>query len=125
MWQTYCYYYLCTLLFNGCALIFKGTSEKVSFNSDPLASKVYVNGQVMGNTPLELKLESKKSYTIEFKKEGFETKTVHLSNSIGAGYIILDIIFGFGLIPIIIDAATGAWYTLDEDHINAILEKQK
>jgi len=110
------------LLFNGCALIFKGTSEKVSFSSEPSGAKVYVNGQLMGNTPFELKLESKKTYTIEFKKDGYESKTVHISNSVGAGYIILDILFGF--VPIIVDAATGAWYTLDQDNVNAVLEKQ-
>ena len=29
------------------------------------------------------------------------------------------------LIPIIIDAATGNWYELDQDHLNAILETQQ
>ncbi|HOK14398.1 MAG TPA: PEGA domain-containing protein [Candidatus Kapabacteria bacterium] len=111
------------LLFNGCALIFKGTSEKVNFTSEPSGTKVYVNGQLMGNTPLELKLESKKTYVIEFKKEGYESKTIQLSNSVAAGYIVLDVLFG--VVPVIIDAATGAWYTLDQDHINGVLEIQK
>jgi len=77
----------------------------------------------MGNTPVRLKLESKKVYTIEFKKEGYETKTFSITNSVGVGWIILDVLGG--LIPIVVDAATGAWYALDQDNINAILEKQK
>jgi len=110
------------LLFNGCATIFHGTTDKVSFSSDPSGCKVYINGQLMGSTPLELKLESKHSYSIEFRKEGYETRTVQITNSVAGGYIVLDILFGF--VPVIIDAATGAWYTLDQDHVNGVLEKQ-
>ncbi len=116
------YNYQCIAIQCGCALIFQGTSEKVRFSSEPSETKVYVNGQLMGTTPLELKLDSKKTYTIEFKKDGYESKTVLISNSVGAGYLILDILFGF--VPIIVDAATGAWYTLDQDNVNAVLEKQ-
>lgn len=112
-----------TLLFNSCATIFKGSTDDVSFSSDPSGAKVYVNGVLLGTTPVKLKLKSKNSYTIEIKKEGYETKTVVINNSIGAGWIILDILGGF--IPVIIDAATGSWYSLDQEHVNAVLEKQQ
>lgn len=114
---------LVCLLIIGCASIFKGTATNVDFNSDPQGAKVYVNGNLMGNTPSKIKLESKKVYQIEFKKDGFETKTFTITNHVGAGWIILDVIFG--LVPVIVDAATGAWYDLDQDNINAILEKQQ
>jgi len=73
-------------------------------------------------TPVELELKSDETYSIEFKKEGYETRTVILHSSVGAGWVILDILGG--LIPVIIDAATGNWYGLDKDHINAVLEKE-
>lgn len=41
----------------------------------------------------------------------------------GAGWIVLDVLAG--LVPIIVDAATGAWYGLDQDNVNAVLEKQQ
>lgn len=107
----------------GCAAIFKGTSDNVDFSSDPTGAKIYVNGNLMGTTPVNLKLESKYTYTIEFKKDGFATRTYNITNSVGAGWIILDILGG--LIPVVIDAATGAWYGLDQDHVNVILEKQQ
>ncbi len=112
---------MCLLV--GCAAIFSGTSDNVDFSSEPSAAKVYVNGNLMGNTPCRLKLESKKVYQIEFKKEGYETKTFTITNHVGVGWIILDILGG--LIPIVVDAATGAWYGLDQDKVNAILEKQQ
>ena len=110
-------------IFNSCATIFKGSTDNVSFSSDPSGAKVYVNGILLGTTPVQLELKSKTTYTIEFKKEGYETRTVVLNNSVGAGWIVLDVIFG--LIPVIVDAATGDWYELDQEHINGVLEEQQ
>jgi len=114
---------LVVYLLGGCATIFKGSHNNVDFASDPAGAKVYVNGVPRGTTPINLKLESNKTYTIEFKKEGYETKTYTITNHVGVGWIVLDVIFG--LIPVIVDAATGAWYELDQDAVNAILEKQQ
>jgi hypothetical protein len=111
------------LLSASCATIFKGNSSKVDLNSDPQGAKVFVNGNLMGETPIRIKLESKGNYFLEFKKEGFKTKSFNITNHVGAGWIILDVLFG--LIPVIVDAATGSWYDLDQNNINAILEKQQ
>jgi hypothetical protein len=110
-------------LVTGCATLFKGASENVDFSSDPSGADVYVNGSLRGKTPINLKLESKKTYTIEFKKDGYEPRTYTITNHVGAGWIILDILGG--LIPVIVDAATGAWYELDQDAVNAVLETQQ
>ena len=119
----FCLVAILVLAVNGCATIFHGSSEKIDFSSDPTGSKIYVNGQLMGTAPLELKLQTKQTYNIEFRKEGYENKTVILTNSVGAGWIVLDVIFG--LIPVVVDAATGNWYSLDQEHVNAALEKQQ
>ena len=111
------------ILTSNCATLFKGTSSKLDLTSDPQGAKVYVNGNYMGDTPIRLKLESKRTYSLEFRKEGYQTKTVNITNHVGAGWIVLDILGG--LIPVIIDAATGAWYELDQKNVNAILEKQQ
>lgn len=113
---------LVAYLFSSCATLFKGSTDTVNFSSDPSGAKVYVNGSLLGTTPVQLELKSNKTYTIEFKKDGFETKTVVLNNSVGAGWIILDILGG--IIPVVIDAATGNWYELDQEHVNAVLEQQ-
>lgn len=114
-----------SMLFLGtnCASIIKGNSSKVDFGSTPRGAQVYVNGYYMGDTPIRVKLESKRAHSIEFKKEGYRTKTFNITNHVGVGWIILDILFG--LIPVIVDAATGAWYDLDQKNVNAMLERQK
>ncbi len=111
------------LLTSSCASIIKGTSNKVDFNSKPQGAKIYVNGNYMGDTPIRLKLESKRTYNIEFRKEDYKTKTFNITNQVGVGWIVLDILMG--LVPVIIDAATGAWYELDQKNVNAILDKQQ
>jgi len=114
---------LSIVLVGGCATLFKGSTDGVSFSSDPDGAKVYVNGTLLGTTPVQLELKSENSYSIEFRKEGYENRTVLLNNSVGAGWIVLDILGG--LFPIVIDAATGNWYSLDQEHVRAVLERQK
>lgn len=117
-----CVILVCFYLSN-CALIFRGTKSEISANSDPTRAEVWVNGIQMGETPITLKLESKKTYTFEFRKEGYKPKTVQINNHVGAGYVVLDIICG--VVPVIIDAATGAWYSLEQKNVNMVLEKQQ
>jgi len=109
------------LSLSGCAAIFKGNSSKVDTNSTPKGAQVYVDGNLMGETPIRLKLESKRTYAIEFRMEGYKSKTFNITNHVGAGWIILDVLAG--LVGVIVDAATGAWYELDQKNINVILEK--
>lgn len=110
------------LFVSGCATLFKGTSEEVRFGSEPQKAEVWVNGVKIGETPISLKLESKKAYHIEFRKDGYKSATRNIANHIGAGWIILDVLAG--LVPVIIDAATGAWYSLDQKNVDAVLERQ-
>jgi len=115
--------FLACLLIVSCATIFKGNSSKIDLASKPEGAKVFINGNEMGETPVRLKLESKGTYAIEFQMEGYKTKTINVQNHVGAGWIILDVLCG--LVPVIIDAATGSWYELDQKAVTAILEKQQ
>jgi uncharacterized protein YceK len=102
------------LLLTSCATIFKGTKEEVRFDSKPTGAEIWIDGVKFGNTPAVFSLESKKTYVIEFRMEG-KTKSVRLTNHMQAGYLILDILTG--LVPVIIDAATGSWYKLDSNNV--------
>ena len=106
---------------SGCATILAGKQANVSFSADPEGAQVYVNGSLMGKTPVQLKLENNKDYVIEFREAGYQTKTVFLNKGIGAGWIILDVLFG--LVPVIVDAATGDWNFLTTDNVKVALEK--
>jgi hypothetical protein len=111
------------LCMSGCATLFKGNTERVDMQASPVQADVYIDGILMGKTPLQLKLASKKEYAIEFRAEGYQPRVYHISNRVGAGWIVLDVILG--LVPVIIDAATGAWCKLDQNNIDAVLIKQQ
>lgn len=106
----------------GCATIFKGKGEAVTFNSNPSGATVVVNGQPIGKTPTQVKLDSDKTQNIEIKKAGFESSHFVISNSVGAGWVILDVLGG--IVPVAIDFVTGSLYYLDRTEINASLDKK-
>jgi hypothetical protein len=110
------------LFLSSCATLLKNKSDDVSFSSDPAGSEVYANGKLLGTTPVKLRLKTDSTYTIEFKKEGHDTKTFLLGNHISGGWIVLDIVCG--VIPLAVDAITGDWYSLDQENVNVILDKQ-
>ncbi|MER3552983.1 MAG: hypothetical protein C4331_01135, partial [Meiothermus sp.] len=106
-------------LLSGCALLFKGDSQVVPLNSDPSGAEVFLDGQRIGVTPVQIPLKTNKSYTLTFRKDGQE-RTVILQNQIGALWVVLDVVSG--LVPLIIDAATGAWYKLNPGQVNVVLK---
>lgn len=106
-----------------CATLFKGSTENVKMQAAPVQADVFVNGEYRGKTPLELKLPTKREYAVEFRAEGYQPRVYNISNRVGAGWVILDVIAG--LVPVIVDAATGSWYTLDQKNIDAVLIKQQ
>lgn len=69
--------------------------------------------------PLFLKgIKVSYTYSIEFRKDGYKPKVFNVTNHVGAGWIVLDVLSG--LVPVIIDAATGSWYELDQKYINIL-----
>lgn len=112
---------LVCLLVTSCAAIFKGSRSKLDLASKPTGAKVYIDGNYQGDTPLKLRLESKRDYTIEFRVEGYPSKTVNILNKVGAGWIVLDVLCG--LVGIVVDSFTGSWYEFDQRSVTVVLEE--
>lgn len=107
---------------SNCATLFGKKTHELAVSSNPSGAEVFVNGFKMGITPVELNLKADKSYTIEYRLNGYENVTRVVNTKIGAGWIILDVLGG--VIPVVIDAATGNWNELDQDSVNAALIRQ-
>jgi hypothetical protein len=105
------------ILLTSCALIFKGETQDVPINSNPQGAEVYIDGVFQGTTPLQVNLRSDQTYVVTLRQAG-EERTVTLTNRVGTLWIVLDILGG--LVPLIIDAATGAWYELEPDQVNVV-----
>jgi len=110
------------ILYNGCATIFSGSREDVSFSSEPSTAKVIVDGQDRGTTPLKISLKKGKDYHIDIVKDGYQKKTFTVTYSLGAGWLILDILAG--VIGVVVDAVTGNWNGFDENSYKAVLEPE-
>jgi hypothetical protein len=94
----------------GCATLFGTDAKTVTVNSATPGAQVLVDGQPMGYTPTAVTLDAHKDHSIVVRSARGETGC-RLVTSVGAGWVILDILAGF--IPVVIDAATGAWATID------------
>lgn len=108
----------------GCATVFHGSNERVTFTSDQPETTVHVDGLKLGKTPLETELDSRKNHTIDFEKEGFEPRTLTIHSAAGAGWVTLDVIPGIlaAFIPLIVDGTTGDWGMLDQKQVAAHLD---
>ena len=110
------------IFYSGCATIFSGSREDVNFTSEPSKAKVIVDGQDRGTTPLKISLKKGKDYNINIVKDGYQKKTFTVTYSLGAGWLILDILAG--VIGIVVDAVTGNWNGFDENSYKAVLEPE-
>ena len=107
------------LLFSSCATVFSGNTDDVTITTDPGNALVTIDGIPRGYTPLTLELEKGDTYNVTITKDGFLPGYATIANKIGAGWVILDIVAG--LVPLVIDAVTGAWGGLHPDTVFLVL----
>ncbi len=122
------------LLINGCATIFGWQKpELVNIRSTPDEAKVVITDEsgtkiYEGTTPANVTLKKKKgffsgkSYNVTVKKDGFTDRTFSIDTQVNGWYIGGNIVFG-GLIGwLIVDPATGAMWTFDQNDFDISLE---
>lgn len=69
------------IFLSSCATILKGTSQDVTFNSDPQGATVIVDGQPMGATPVTVSLRKNRYDDVTIQLEGYRTQSRPLSTS--------------------------------------------
>lgn len=109
----------CVVALTNCATVLNEKEPLVDISSEPAGADVYIDGEYVGTTPVEIALSVHTEHTVVFRKEGFADRTFTLSNEVGVLWIVLDVLTG--LIPLIVDAATGDWLELQDDAVNVVL----
>ena len=105
-----------------CGLIFGGTRQTIQANSSPPGTTIVTAPATATlTTPASVSLERKRDYTLTFSKAGYTSADVQVAHHVRGGIIVLDILFG--LVPVIVDAATGAWSSLSPNMVNVTLTK--
>ena len=109
------------LLLSGCATIFTGSSDNVTFKSVPEGAKVEINGATVGRTPITIPLKrSLSAPQVQLKLDGYDTKYIMVQNSFNT-IAILDVLFWPGFI---VDAATGSLMKYDVVNYEAELDSK-
>lgn len=101
----------------GCATMFAGGPDSIPINTNPAGAYVYVNGQIVGQTPMVLTLERDRgSADIRIYYPGFQPVQMLRYKSVNgwvfANLLILPLVF-----PVIIDLVTGNWQRFDDEPI--------
>lgn len=92
------------LMLTGCATMFGDSQDKISINSATPETKLYVNGDYIGNGTVQYSVPRGKTVSISAKKEGCVQKFMQSDRSVN-GLTWLNLLFWPGFI---VDAATGA-----------------
>jgi hypothetical protein len=102
---------------SGCTLIMQGTTQSVTFTSNPEGATVSVAGQT-GTTPVTLELP-KDDYQVAFRRAGYEEQSVELRRKMSAWFIGS---IAMGVIASTIDLATGAWKEFESTEVSVTLQ---
>ncbi|MCC7393161.1 PEGA domain-containing protein [Candidatus Sumerlaeota bacterium] len=108
------------LLFSTSCSLVSGRSQRLSVASTPDGAEVIINGELVGVTPLQTKINRRDEANIMIRKEGYKTITKTTSREL-SGVGIVDVIFGcLWLVPLLGLLGDGA-YSQDPKNISVIL----
>jgi hypothetical protein len=96
-----------TSMLTGCATILGPRTHQISVDSAPSGANVWVDGSYAGTTPLVVKIDRGRPADIALALDG-ERQRCAIPMQLSGGWLVVDLVFG--LIPLIVDAATGDWY---------------
>jgi hypothetical protein len=111
--------WLLALTVSGCGALFSSQETQVSLSSTPVGADVLIDGNLVGQTPFIHEFKNNKDHAVTFRMAGHKDQTCMLTKSVRPGIVILDVLGG--LIPVVVDAATGSWYKLDKANCTVML----
>ena len=114
---------LCVAFLNaGCGTIIYGTSQNVTFNSNPPGAVARLSNGFEVTTPETISLARGNDYIVTFEKDGYKKKQVQITRSFNGTATILGNIFWL-IIGVAVDLVAGGAWKLQPEVVNATLEK--
>jgi len=101
------------VVLSGCATVLHSRTTDVWVETHPGGVPVLVDGVVVGQSPLYVEVPNQGTHTISLGLAGQRRAGCTFDSSVRIGWIVLDIVTGVW--PLLVDALTGRWTTLDED----------
>lgn len=93
-----------------CATVTRGTTEQITFSSEPPAAMRTSTGLTCPTTPCTLEVSRKSEFVATFSKEGYQSQDVMVQTRVagaGAAGFAGNVLVG-GLVGMGVDAATGS-----------------
>jgi hypothetical protein len=107
------------LWLGGCAAAFRESRPKVRVETDPAGAQARL-GEETAATPADVRVKRSGSTSVSITKAGFQEHNGKVKKKLNAGWVTVDIltcIFPVALcIPLIVDAATGAWFNVEKSY---------
>jgi len=107
----------------GCASIFQGADAEIAFESNVAGATILVDGKPSGVTAppgREVKVKvPRRTVPVVVQAEGYQPWSVQLDAGLDVPWLILDIVFG--VIPLFVDLANGAWNGVTPDRVRVDL----
>jgi hypothetical protein len=114
-------YALVALAPGGCATVLHGTTQEISILSGPPGARVEIDGVPSGQTPLVTKLPRKQAHQVRIEANGYLTYETTLRRSAGP-WLWPDIVgTAMFVVPLPVDALSGALYELSPKQVQATL----
>lgn len=113
---------LVALVGSGCASIISGSKQQISVNSNINNAEVYLDGELLGKTPLTLKVKRGKEGPLVVKADGYEDYSFAINKSINSVFWV-NILIG-GTLGSSTDYSSGAMYEYEPSTFFADLTPQ-
>ena len=97
----------CLGLSAGCATVLGPSKHDIRVRSDPSGAHVWVNGANQGSTPTVARVPAGNDARVVVALNG-KRRECAVAYQLSGGWLVADLVFG--LLPLLVDAATGAWY---------------
>ncbi len=111
------------LAFSSCATLLGGSKKGVRVSGVQAQAKVYYNGSYIGDAPVNVKVPKSAKQgnsKITVKADNYKPTDIQLTRKWSLGYTVLDICTG--VLPLVVDAATGNIYQPKPGHVKFDLE---
>ena len=117
--------FLIAILVTGCATLFSGSNDQVSFTSDPPNIKVYKDTRLIGSTPLTITVKrvgmaSGKLKSFKFVKQGYKSQEFTLSTEFNNVALLNNIT----VVSWLTDFFTGSVTQYSPNEYHVILESE-
>ncbi|MCR5063912.1 MAG: PEGA domain-containing protein [Treponema sp.] len=111
------------LMLSGCATIISGSTQDLTFESNPEGAKIYLDGKLMGVTPFTVSLHRNKYKKIRVEKEGYETFERDLNKKFNC-VSLLNVLLG-GFLGSTTDGVSGAMFNYEDNSYFIELTKKE